>query len=98
MTLLGDADSVKLGCAAELTVSDTVVVAVKLPDVPVTVIVAGPVVAVLLAVNVSVPLPVAGLGLKAAVTPFGSVDVLKVTLPVNPFCALTVIALVPLAP
>ena len=81
-----------------MTVSDTDVVTVKLADVPVTVTVAGPVVAVLLAVNVSVLLPVVGLGLNAAVTPFGSVDVLKVTLPVNPFCALTVTALVPLAP
>lgn len=81
-----------------MTVSDTVVVAVKLPDVPVIVMVAGPVVAVLVAANVSVLLPVAGFGPKVAVTPFGSVDVLKDTLPVNPFCAFTVIALVPLAP
>lgn len=81
-----------------MMVSGTVVVAVKLPDVPVTVIVAGPVVAVLLAVNVSVLLPVAGLGPKAAVTPFGSGDALNVTLPENPFCGVMLIALVPLAP
>lgn len=82
-----------------MTVRDTVVVAVKLPDVPVIVTVAGPVVAVLLAANVSVLLPVEeGLALNVAVTPVGSVEVVNVTLPLNPFCAFTVIALVPLEP
>lgn len=81
-----------------MTVSETVVVALTLPDVPVTVTVAGPVVAVLLALNVSVLLPVAGLGLNDAVTPFGSADVLKATLPPNPFCGAMLTVLVPLAP
>lgn len=98
VTLLGDADSVKLGGATELTARATVVVAVSVPDVPVTVIVAGPVVAVLLAVNVNVLLPLAGLGLNDAVTPFGSVDVMNVTLPLKPFCGVMLIALVPLVP
>jgi len=41
-----------------------VVDAVRLPEVPVTVTVAGPVVAVLLAVSVSVLVPVVGLEIK----------------------------------
>lgn len=98
LTLFGEADSAKLGGATAFTVRATVVVAVRVPDVPVTVTVAGPVVAELLAVNVNVLLPVAGFGLKAAVTPFGSADVLKVTLPLNPFCGVMVIVLVPVAP
>ena len=95
---MGETDSVKLGGTTAFTVSATVVVAVSVPDVPVTVTIVGPVVAVLLAVNVSVLLPVAGLGLNAAVTPFGSADVLKVTLPLKPFCGVMLIVLVPVAP
>jgi len=44
-----------------------------------------PVVAVLLAVNVNVLVPVAGFGLNAAVTPLPNADVESVTLPANPF-------------
>jgi hypothetical protein len=95
---MGDAESVKLGCGAALTVSDTVVVAVSVPDVPVTVTVVVPVVAVPEAVNVSVLLPVAGFVLKDGVTPLGNADVLNVTFPLNPFCGAMLIVLVPLAP
>lgn len=98
LTLFGEADRVKLGGTTAFTVRETVVVAVRVPDVPVTVTVAGPVVAVLLAEMVSVLLPVAGFGPKAAVTPFGSADVLKLTLPLNPFCGVMLMVLVPLAP
>ena len=98
LTLFGETDSVKLGGATAFTVRETVVVAVSVPEVPVTVTVAGPVVAELVAVNVSALLPVAGLALKTAATPFGSTDVLKVTLPPNPFCGVMLIVLVPLAP
>ena len=56
----------------------------KFPDVPETVTVAVPVVAVLLAVSVNVLVAVAGLGLKAAVTPFGRPEVDKLTLPLKP--------------
>ena len=52
--LLGEAERVKFGTAAAFTVSEREVEAVKLPEVPVIVTVAGPVVAVPLAVNVSV--------------------------------------------
>jgi len=47
------------------------VVAVKLPEVPVIVTVAVPVVAVALAVNVSTLVPVVGLVPNVAVTPLG---------------------------
>jgi hypothetical protein len=70
----------------------------KLPEVPVMATVAVPVVAVLLAVNVKVLVVVAGFVLKDAVTPLGKPDADKVTLPVNPFCGVTVTVLVPLAP
>jgi len=63
----------------------------------VTVTVAGPIVAVLEAVRVSVLVPVAGFGLKLAVTPAGNPVALKVTPPVKPPICLIEIALVPLA-
>jgi len=75
-----------------------VVVFVKLPDTPVTVTVTVPVVAVLFAVNVSVLLLVVLLGLNNAVTPLGRPDADKLTLPLKPFCAVTVIALVVVVP
>ena len=57
---------------------------VMLPEVPVTVRVAFPGVAVLLAISVSVLFPVEGLGEKDAVTPLGSPEIVKFTLPLNP--------------
>src|SRR5260370_23770605 len=82
-----------------LTVSAIVAEWVKLPDFPVIVTVAVPVVAVLLAVSVSVlVVAVAGLGLKDAMTPLGRPEAEKVTLLLKPFCGVTVIVLVPLAP
>ena len=74
------------------------VVFVKLPEVPVMVTVAGPVLAVALAVNVSVLVVVAGFGLNAAVTPLGRPDADRVTLPLKPFCGVTVMVLAPFAP
>lgn len=97
--LLGEAESVKLGCGAvPFTVRLMFVVWVKLPDVPVTVIVTVPVVAVLLAANVSVLEPVAGLGLKEAVTPPGKPELDKETLLLKPFAGVMVIVLFPLEP
>jgi len=76
-----------------------VVVFVKLPDVPVTVTVTVPVVAVLLAVSVNVLLLAAVLlGLNEAVTPLGRPDANKLTLPLKPFCGVTVMVLVPVVP
>ena len=72
-----------------------------MPDVPTTVTVTEPVVAVLLALSVRVlgaqalhPLA----GLKDAVTPDGSPDAEKATLPPKPFSPVTVIVLVMLPP
>lgn len=74
------------------------VVAVKLPDVPVMVTVAVPVVAVLLAVRVRVLVDVVGFVLNVAVTPLGKPDAASVTLPENPSTSVTVMVLVPLFP
>lgn len=75
-----------------------VVVAVVLPEVPLMVTVAAPVVAVLLAVSVSTLLPVVGLVPKAAVTPLGRPDAASVTLPLNPPVSVTVMVSVALLP
>jgi len=61
-----------------------VVVAIRLPEVPVTVTVCCPVLAELLAVSVSVLFPVVGFGARDAVTPLGRPDTERFTLPVNP--------------
>jgi len=94
----GDAPMVKFGVAAAVTVRASVVVATRLPEVPVIVTVAVPVVAELLAVRVSVLVPAVGFGLNTAVTPLGSPDAARVTLPVNPPWSCTVMVLVPPAP
>ncbi len=90
------AASVKLGAA--VTVTDTVVEAVRPPDVPVIVTVVVPVAAVLLAVSVSTLGPVAGFVPKLAVTPVGSPVAASMTLPVNPFKPLTLTVSVAVAP
>jgi hypothetical protein len=79
-------------------VREIVVLFVKLPDVPVTVTVTVPVVAVLLAVRVSVLVPAVLLGLNNAVTPLGRPDADKLTLLLKPFCGVTVMVLVPVVP
>jgi len=79
-------------------VRETGVVFVKPPDVPVTVTVTGPVVAVLLAVKVSVLVPAVLLGLNDAVTPLGRPDADKLTLLLKPFSGVTVMVLAPLVP
>ena len=93
VTAFGEADRLKFGEA--FTVRLSVVVSVRVPDVPVIVTVAVPVAAVALAVRVSVLLLVAGLGLNAAVTPLGKPDAERVTLPLKPFNGVMVIVLVP---
>jgi len=79
-----------------VTVRLRVVFAVRLPEVPVMVTVEVPRVAVALAVSVSVLVVVVGLGLKTAVTPLGRPEAAKETLPLKPFCGVTVMVLVPL--
>jgi hypothetical protein len=49
-------------------------------------------------VNVELPEPLTEVGLRLAVPPVGAPEALKLTLPVKPFCAVTVIVLVPLFP
>jgi hypothetical protein len=82
----------------QLTVKAMVVLAVRLPEAPLTVIVAEPTVAELLAVRVSTLLPVVGLVAKAALTPLGRPDAASVTLPVKPFRPVTVMVDFPEAP
>jgi hypothetical protein len=84
-------------------VREIAVVFVKLPDTPVMVTVTVPVVAEPLAVSVNVLLLAVLLlavllGLNDAVTPLGRPDADKLTLPLKPFCGVTVITLVLLVP
>jgi hypothetical protein len=79
-------------------VRETVVVFVKLPEVPVTVTVTVPIAAVLLAVSVNVLVLVVLLGLNEGVTPLGRPEADKLTLPLKPFCGVTEMVLAPLAP
>jgi hypothetical protein len=81
-----------------VTVNITGVVCVKLPEVPLTSTGTVPVVAVPLAVSVSVLVSVAGFELKAAVTPLGRFDAENETVPPNPFHGVMVIVLVACAP
>jgi hypothetical protein len=77
----------------------SVAVWLKVPDVPVMVKEKVPVAAVLLAVNVRRLVLIVLVGLnEEAVTPVGRLDADSATFPVNPFCGVTVIVLVPLAP
>ena len=74
------------------------VVAVVVPEVPVTVTVKAPVVAVLLAVSVSTLEVVEDAGLNEAVTPLGKPDAANDTLPVKGLTSVTVMVSVPLLP
>jgi hypothetical protein len=62
-----------------------VVVAVRLPEVPVTVNVVVPGVAELLTASVSTLLPDVGFVPQDAVTPLGRPETSRLTLPVNPY-------------
>ena len=84
LTLVGEAESEKSGCAGAVMVSETVVVCVSVPEVPVIVTVEVPVVAVELAVKVTTLVEVVGLVPKEAVTPDGNPEADNVTLPVKP--------------
>jgi hypothetical protein len=94
LRLLGDADNVKVPTL--FTVSETVVVLVKRPAVPVMVTLLVPTAAVLLAVNVNVLVFAVLAGLNDAVIPLGSPEADKLTLPLKPFRGTTVIVLAPL--
>ncbi len=77
---------------------EMVVLFAKLPEVPVTVTVTVPVVAVPLADKVKRLVVVAGFVPKTALTPAGKPVALKTTLPLNPFCGLIVILMEPAEP
>jgi hypothetical protein len=98
LKVLGVAVSVKFG--PEVTVRLMVVVCDKPPEVPVTATAIGPpMVAVALAVRVKTLVLLVLVGLNAAVTPFGKVEVTaRLTLPAKPFVGCTVIVLVLLLP
>jgi len=96
--LLGESDSEKDAVPLLVTVSAIVVLAVRLPLVPVMVTVDEPAVAVLLAFSVNTLDPVVGLVPNDAVTPLGRPLAASVTLPLNPFAGFTVTVLVPDAP
>src|SRR5260370_10725551 len=83
---------------APVTVRAMVVVAVRLPEVPVMVTVAVPAVAELLAVSDRTLDVVVLVGLNDAVTPLGKPDAARLTLPVNPFWPVTAMVLVPPEP
>ena len=72
--------------------------ALKLPEVPVTVTVKVPVMAVAVADRVKTLPDVAGLVPKLALTPPGKPDVLKFTALLNPFRGLIVMVVEPEAP
>ncbi len=91
----GEGESVKLGL---VTVNATVVLAVRLPEVPLIVTVDVPTVAELLAVSVSTLDAVVGFVPNNAVTPLGRPDAARVTLPLNPPAPVTVIVSVALLP
>lgn len=73
-----------------------VVVWLSEPETPVMVTVLVPVAALLLAVNVSVLVLVAGFGLNDAVTPLPIPEADKLTLPANPLDGVMMIVVVPL--
>lgn len=79
---VGLADSVKL--AGGLTVSESSVVAVKVPELPMIVRLAVPRLAVALAVSVSTLFPLVGFVPQVAVTPLGRLEMDRLTLPENP--------------
>lgn len=93
----GEAETVKLGVVV-VTVRAMVVVALSVPEFPVMMTVAGPAVAVLLAVSVSTLEVVDEAGLNEAVTPLGSPAAANDTLPANGLTSVTVMVSVPLAP
>lgn len=97
LRLAGDAERLK--SADGTTVSETEVELVTLPEVPVIVSENVPVVADAATDSVrELLLVLLGLGANVEVTPPGNPAAEKVTLPLKPFCGVTVIVLEPLLP
>jgi hypothetical protein len=95
LRLLGDAERLKFGT---MIVRPIMAVWLKLPEVPVTVMVAVPAAAEVPAANVRVLVPVVLAGLKDAVTPLGRPVAARLTLPLKPFSGLTEMVVAPLFP
>jgi hypothetical protein len=96
ITGCGAIDKVKVGIG--VTVRAMVVVALRLPEIPLTVMVNFPSVAELLASRVSTLVEVAGFRLKEAVTPVGNPAAERATLPAKPFNGVMVIVFLPWLP
>lgn len=96
LTAPGAAESVKEAAAVTLRLSP--ILALKLPEVPVTVSGHAPGTTAVDAARASVLTPVAETALKLPVTPLGSPATVRLTCPLNAFCAFTVIALLPVPP
>jgi hypothetical protein len=95
----GDAERIKSGVGGALTVRLMFVVLVRPPPFPVIVTVAGPVVAVVDALNVRLLVdPLVDDGLKLAVTPLGNPLAPNSMLPLNPPVRKIFMTLPPLAP
>src|SRR5438034_1007328 len=88
----------RVGRGGDVTVRVIVVVFVRVPEAPVMVTVTVPVAAALFAVNLNVLVVVVGFGLEEAVTPLGSVEGDRVTLPVKMGCAQTLTVVEQLLP
>ena len=99
-TDVGEAEMVKLGLATVVTVSETVVVSVVLPEVPFTVMLYVPVAVdeATVMVMVEVPAPVIDVGLKPMVTPVGWPVAVKVIAESKPPVTVLVIVDVPELP
>jgi hypothetical protein len=99
-TEVGEAEIVKLGLAVAVTVNETVVVSVVLPEVPDTVMGYVPVAVVEATVMfmVEVPAPVIEVGLKLTVTPVGWPDAVRLMAELKPPVTLLVMVEVPALP
>jgi hypothetical protein len=95
---VADGFSVKVPVPPDTTFSVIEAVAVLLPEVPVTVTVNAPVVAVVVAASVSTVEVVEDAGLNEAVTPLGRPEAVNDTVPANPLRSVTVMVSLLLAP
>jgi hypothetical protein len=99
---VGEAETVKPAVTPLVTVSETVVLCVRPPPVPVIVMVYVPAEVVEATLKVAVELPDPGAaiedGLKLTVTPLGAPDAVSVTTESNPFDTVLVIVDAPLLP
>ena len=96
LTLAGVA--ARLNAGGPVMVSEKRAVLVKVPEVPVMVMVSVPAAAELAATIVRTLVVIALAGLKDAVTPAGNPETVRLTALLKPCCAPIVIVLVPLAP